>query len=469
VSTGGSGITPASLPADVFAPLKDSAGAHAELCANDGLHPNFPNDADLITKTFCQDLVPGGVIPTPHSIAELQQQLGLDFKDVNGGNGTGGNPAFVLTGHSSSLVSRFVSALNPRAIVFTPPTTDGSKPVGYAMLAFTRGEQFAEVAVHDPTVDQVNLYLVRFTQPCNTAPGGCTPGDLLTPTVERNFQQVDVYESSTAINNTVADCKQCHQPDGPKATQILRMQELTKPYTHFFSAHTEGGRALLADFHQAHGTNEDWGPIPASMIDKADPALLAKFLFQTGFSNQQPNVFRSAEIESEIKASASGQPTINVPAGKSLTWRGIYDKAQGHFIAVPYHDVKVTDPMKLAANSALYQSIVSGAMPPSALTDIRDVFLVDGLRDMGFAPTAGLDGAGLINHLCTQCHNSRLDQTLSRAKFNAEQLAQMGRAEKDVAIQRLMADPASHLLMPPPLFRTVTSAERQLMIQTLSQ
>jgi hypothetical protein len=459
-------ITPAALPSAVFIPLKDSAGAHAELCANDGLHPNFPNDADLITKTFCQDLVPGGTIPTPHGIVDLQAQLGLSFKNPNGGNAVGGNPGFAITGHSSSLVSRFVSALNPRAIVFTPLNPNGTKPSNFAMLAFTRGEQFAEVAVLDPTLNTINLYLVRFTQDCTTSSQGCQPSDLLTPAVEKNWRQVDVYESSTAINNTVADCLQCHQPDGPNGTKILRMQELTRPYTHFFSTNTDGGRALLSDFHAAHGTQEDYGPIPASMIDKADPALLAQFLFQTGFA-KQPNPFPSALIESEVRASAVGQPGINVPVGQSVTWQSLYSQAQGKFIAPPYHDVKVTDPVKLAANTLLYRNVMAGSAPLSALTDIRDVFLADGLRDMGFAPPAQLNGRGLITSMCTQCHNSRLDQTLTRARFNAEQLDQMPRAEKDKAISRLGADPSAAELMPPALFRTITSAERQLMIDEL--
>jgi len=46
---------------------------------------------------------------------------------------TGGNPGFALTSHSSSLVTRFTSPINPRAIIFTPalaaqrPTTPKPK------------------------------------------------------------------------------------------------------------------------------------------------------------------------------------------------------------------------------------------------------------------------------------------------------------------------------------------------------
>ena len=52
---------------------------------------------------------------------------------------------------------------------------------------------------------------------------------------------------------------------------ILRMQELEPPHTHWFSTATTGGTALLQDFHAAHGTDEDYGPIPAALIDKPGP------------------------------------------------------------------------------------------------------------------------------------------------------------------------------------------------------
>ena len=105
------------------------------------------------------------------------------------------------------------------------------------------------------------------------------------------------------------------------------MQEIEAPHTHWFSSrHRRAGKALLADFHAAHGTSEDYGPIPAALIDKSDPALMAKFIAAAGFANQ-PNAFHSAAIEAEVAASAPEQPAINVPSGWSETWKTIYDAA----------------------------------------------------------------------------------------------------------------------------------------------
>jgi hypothetical protein len=453
------------VPRDIFDTLNGPADAHAELCANDGSHPDFPNDADRITKMFCQDLVPGGTIPQPQNLNDLLALLGLDFKDPNGGNGQDGNPGFALLGHSSALTARKVSTLTPTAFVFTPPPADGSKPSGYVFLAFDPGETFVEIASHDPVADEVNFYLVVFDKDC-TNNGGCKNGDLLTHKLTEGWSNLREYESSTALNNTIADCRQCHAPVDANP-QILRMQEIMPPFTHWFSMQTDGGRALYDDFHKAHAADEDYGPIPATLVDKSDPALMAQMIAQAGFGDQ-PNVFDSAAIEAEVVAAAPMQPVMTAPMGASPTWRAAYEQAvAGQFIATPYHDVKITDPFKLADMTKAYTAFMAGTR--SDLPDIRDVFFDAGLRDMGFAPKAGLDGRQLITQMCQQCHHSNLDLTISREKFLVDALDTMPRDEKDLAIQRLQMAPDTRLAMPPVLFRTITDDERQRMIDELSK
>jgi hypothetical protein len=338
----------------------------------------------------------------------------------------------------------------------------------FSILAFDPGEQFVEIASYDPTAANTNFYVVFFDQPCTHATGGCTNRDLLTPRLVTGWSNLRIYEDTTALGNTIFDCHVCHQPDNG-ASPFLRMQEIEAPFTHWFSAKTEGGRALLADFHAAHGTTEDYGGIPAALIDSSDPSKLAALITQAGFG-RQPNAFPSATIEGEVKASQPSEPAANDPPGASGTWQALYDAAvAGRFIATPYHDVKVTDPMKLATMTAQYRSAVGAAGAPgsTALPDIRDVFLDDGLRDMGFAPKMGLDGVGLLVQMCQMCHHSKLDPTLTRERFLVDQLAKMSRDEKDLAIARIQTVLDSRLTMPPPLFRTVTAAERQAMIDAL--
>jgi hypothetical protein len=245
------------------------------------------------------------------------------------------------------------------------------------------------------------------------------------------------------------------------------MQEIEEPFTHWMSAKTAGGKALLDDFHAAHGRAEDYGPIPAALIDKSDPSKMAQMVTLAGFG-KQPNAFASAAIEAEVSHSASAQPTVNVPVGRSATWQAAYDAAVGgQFIAAPYHDVKVTDPKKLATMTDAYKSWLGGASKD--LPDIRDVFLDDGLRDMGFAPKRDLTGRQMLVQMCQQCHNKALDQTLSRALFNVDELDTMSRAEKDVAIARLRMPVDTRLRMPPALFRTVSQDEIAKMVAALQE
>ncbi len=462
---------PPALPSDVFATLNDPLDAHAELCAHDSTDTVFPNDADRITKAFCQD-VKGGSVPTPGGLTDLLTLLGLDFTDPIGRNGTGGNPAFALLGHSSALTAREVSSITPTAFVFTPLGSDGAVPPDYIVLAYDPGESFVEVAAYSPIDMGVDLYLVLFDKACTTAPSGCTPNDMLTPNQTTGWSNVRIYESTTALNDTIADCRQCHigaGHDNPTNgdPMILRMQELEAPHTHWFSSSTPGGVALLGDFHAAHGTSEDYGPIPAPLIDQSDPDRLAAFITAAGFGDQ-PNAFPSAEIEQQVVSVAPLQPASNVPMGWSTSWSAIYQQgATGAAIAAPYHDVKVTDPDKLVQMTDAYTAWRTQGV--TLTDDIRDVLLDSALPDMGFEPQAGLDGPAILVQQCQQCHNARLDPTITRDRFLVDQLDQMSRAEKDLAIARIQTANDTRLTMPPPLFRLPNEADREAMIAALEK
>lgn len=449
-------ITPPHIPANVGSTLKGATEAHAALCNNDGSHPKFPDDADLLTRTFCQDLKPGGAMPAPSGLAELLTQLGLGFVDPNGGNGVGGNPAFAILGHSSALTARKVSTTAPTAFIFTPPSASAVPPAEYTILAFDPGEQFVEVASYDPTAKQVNFYVVFFEQACNHAPNGCTHSDLFTSKLLTGWSNVRVYEDTTELGNTIFDCHVCHQPN-KDGQPFLRMQEITPPFTHWFSSETEGGKALLTEFHSVHGSTEGYGGIPAVLVDKSDPAKLAALITQAGFG-KQPNAFDSQAIETELKATP----------GKSATWQKLYDRAAaGEFIAPPYFGIDVTDPAKVKALKSAVEKQRSGTT--ADLPDLSDVFLDSAIREMGFAPKLGLDGRGLLVQLCQECHHSLLDMTLSRERFLMDRFDQMSRQEKDIAIQRLEAPIDDRLAMPPALFRTITADERRRMIDELKK
>ena len=469
---GTSSALPPALPDDVFDTLAGPDEAHAELCAHDATDTTFPDDADRITKAFCQD-VKGGAVPEPGGLSDLLDLLGLSFASPTLGNGSGGNPGFALLGHSTALTMREVSSITPTAFVFTPLGAGGAMPADYAFLAYDPGEAFVEVAAFSPVDAGVDFYLVLFDKACRTAPGGCTPNDMLTPSQTTGWSNVRIYESTTALDDTIADCRQCHIGAGRDDPtngdpMILRMQEIEAPHTHWFSQATPGGQALLADFHAAHGTTEDYGPIPAALIDRSDPDQMAAFIEAAGFG-VQPNSFPSAAVEAEVTGNAPAQPATNVPMGWSASWSDVFQQAaSGAAITAPYHDVKVTDPDKLAQMTAAYAAWRTQSTP-ALVDDIRDVLLDPALPDMGFEPEPGQDGLALLAQQCQQCHNARLDPTITRDRFLVDQLDQMSRAEKDLAIARIQTSTATRLSMPPPLFRLPSGADRAAMIAALQK
>jgi mono/diheme cytochrome c family protein len=405
--------------------------------------------------------------PAIRSVVELQEALGLGFVDRSdqAQNGSSGNPAFALSGHSSSLVMREVSAINPRAFVFSPPPGQPIHIPGYVVMGFARGEPFVEIAAEDPRTRALSFYVVKFELDCE-ASKSCKPGDTLTPAIEKNWRGWTLYQDED-LKNTIADCRQCHQPGGPSSKPMLRMQEIKDPWTHWFRNDRPGGIALIQDFARAHGTNEDYFGIPASILQTADGRAMEDFVTGQGFGNQ-PNAFDSKQIESEVRSSATEQPSLNFPKGQSSTWQRLYDSSSaGTFIPVPYHDVKVTDPNKLEFAIEQYKAVMAGTTPAADLADIRRVFLDDALEEMSMRPRSGASGKEILVQACAQCHNSRLDQTISRAHFDVTQLDTMSDATKQAAIARMKLPANDRRHMPPALFRTLPDAALNAAVDAL--
>ena len=441
---------PLNSVSDPLSPLlgfKTGAAQLADLCARGNL--------DAVSKAFCATPTP----PVITNLVDLQKLVGLDFKAGNITNGNNGNPAFVLTGHSSSLVTHFTSAINPRAIIFTPPITRGRvgtpKPLAsLVVMGFVRGEQFVELISNDPNTNNLTFFLFRFQQACNATAGGCNNDDVLTPKVEGNFTGYSLYQD-TDIKNTIFDCLQCHQTGGPSSQKILRMQELQNPWGHFFRNNRANGQALLADFAGAHDVTEAYAGIPGAAITNSDPAQLEGLVENQGFQ-AQPNEFTTNKI---------------LDLGPTATWMTLYNNSMmSKDIPPPYHENRVTDPTKLAAATTAYKTAMAGT--PLTM-DIRDVFLDSAAQDMTFRPSTALvtagNGAGIMVQICQQCHNPSLDQTLSRAKFDVTKLATMSREEKDKAIVRLNLGETAFRRMPPPRFRGLSPSEIAVVTSALMQ
>jgi len=470
-----------------LASLPQGAEQLSALCAElKGINRN-----DLINDVFCTQPA-----PSINSLGDLQTQLKLNVDR----NVTPDYIPFTLLTHSTSLIARSVSTINPRAIFFSGRFMGPTQEV--IAMGFARGEQFVELFTMDRTNGELFFYLLVFEQECNVN-NQCGNSDLLTRNVELNWTNYTIY-SQTDLQNTVFDCLHCHQPEGPGTKAIPRMQEINEPWTHYIAQWTEGGQTLLEDFTLAHKSSEYYANIPLTMVNTSDPFLLEMFIaaiMERPFTaapaptpapppgtlptpvpppplpwgiGTQPNQFDSFNIEHEVQASNPLQPVINIPPGKSATWEVIYEAGvRGEFIPVPYHDVKVTDALKLKSMGDKLDQYINGLLPAVDLPDIRQVFLDEASRDMGFQVKAGLDGAAIITEACAQCHNSKLDQTISRARFNID-LTKMsdlnggyltGIQRDEVilgAISRMRMDNSDIRKMPPELFKHLIPTEIDL-------
>lgn len=434
---------------DPFANMPLGAAQTRSVCGRPG--------NDLVRDVFC-----AAEPPQINSLLDFQVAFKLGPTALQGPTGV------ALAGHSTSLSARSVSAINPRVIEFRL-ATPASPPVEFIALSFNRGDQFAELAVLDRIDAEFRFYVVRYEQPCNASPAGCRPGDLLTEAAEKDWLNVTLYDEPS-VTNTVFDCATCHQPDGPNSPKMLRMQEFDDPWTHWFYAGSEGGQALIDDYAAAKG-DENIANLTRDQITYTSPGGLQ--LAVGARNHYQPNIMDWGLVEREVQSSAAmsggNQPHDNNVPGTSATWRAGYERSKrGEAIPVPYHDVKVTDPVKLERMTMAYRAYLRGELTREELPDLRDIFPDDPQRlaAMGLATEPGLSGEAVLIQACSMCHNEKLDQSLTRARFRAD-LVGMSRAEKDVAIMRLSLPANDVHAMPPARLRMLTPEARRSAIEVL--
>lgn len=439
--------------------------------------------ADPVATALCA----GDDPPTINSITELLEFVGLGFEPGNLSNGENGNPGFTFVYHSTAVSTRFVNPINPRSIVFTGPVggivfpPSGVPNPDLVMSGFTRGEPFVELVANDPVDDELRFYLFRFQLPCEDNPAGCTNAELLTPAVESGFSDWSLYDDGD-INNTVVDCLQCHQPGGPNTPKQLRMQEFEEGWTHWFYPNRPENRRAMESFVEAH-EGEGYGGIPAELLTyplllengegSARPVPFFLALVNEGF-DQQHNAFVSRDIRTDRDNAGCqcfncpNEPALDATDSCSPTWDAIYDAAvRGEAIAVPYFDGRITDPAKLTDATGAYRSIMDGIMPADQMPDLRDIIHDEALPYLSYRPAPSLIGRQILQHMCQHCHNSSLDQTISRSEFNVELLDSLPQSIKDKAIQRLQRSDDDVFKMPPPRFHTLSDAEIALVINTL--
>lgn len=393
------------------------------------------------------------------SLSDLLDTLGLTFTSKIG-NGELGNPSFALLGHSTSLSARHVSPINPRVFIFTSPKTEGpirgkaEADPGFIALAFTRGEPLVELVARDAKTKELRFFLLRFELPCEA--DDCGEADLFTPAIEQGWTATSVYDDSD-LQNTLFDCNTCHQPGGPSAPKMLRMIEQRPPWTHFFRDNDQG-KLLIADYFKAHEKSETYGGIPGRLISWSEPARLEGLIEHEGFI-QQPLELPTRDLARMVM---KGEEPASLPSYVAL-----FDSARaGKSLPVPFPDYTFVEPSELARAADGYKKLEKTSVVELGLDRLHS----DGAKSrVGLAPEPGATGEAILIAMCARCHNDTLDQSLSRARFDATQLARLDGKQKASIVQRLRLPDSSPLKMPPPRFGALRTEEIDRVAEALGE
>jgi len=405
---------------------------------------------DAVRDVFCQGELPAiGALEDLLALLDLtpNKELGADgFYDVS----SGVDPSREVTalGHSTALSGRLVSPLNPRLILLG----------GNVIATFQRGVQQVELATPARNDGRLVLYLLKFEQACNRSQDGCSAGALYTPAVERDWLDIQL-EDDEQLKNTPSDCRQCHQR-GTDTPQLL-MRELESPWTHFFfpvevtsSAPGENGSALMVDYRAAKGDEPYGASISFNMQSVVGPA--------------QPLLFDAPRIENE-RWPWTMETGYATTVQESATWEAAYEAfKRGEQLALPYVELRATDPDKQAELARTYQRFRDGELTADELPDLADIF-PDEPRiraRIGLETEPGATPEEALIQACGPCHNDVLDQSISRARFNIA-LGRLSRAQIDLAIARIELPSSTPGVMPPPEARQLAPEARRELLEYL--
>lgn len=396
-----------------------------ELCAR--------GNADAIADALCA--VPRAPID---SLDALRGVVGLRDDDlVHSGQ--------AMVTHSTSLFGRHVTPINPRMIFFHFSPASGF--IAPNALAFTRGSPLVELVTADRVTGDLRFYLVRFEPACGDH---CTLAEQLTPAIEKGWTNV-WFSEDRELENTTLDCLHCHQPSGPGTPKMLRIHELRRPWTHWadVGANSPVGAGLLGEFKASRPSFEGYAAQSMATLQPI-PADLEQLMDDDGFANQ-PQLFDSDGIAAD--------PGL---------WKSLYQRSlDARQMPVPVPDLHATDPDRQAAASQRYLEVANGQRPASELLDTRAIMTVDSERKVRVRPHQGAGGRDVIVEVCGACHNSTLNQNISRARFNVDRLEEQKSGENAIAITRLKLPATDPLHMPPEMSGELTEDEIEAAVSAL--
>jgi mono/diheme cytochrome c family protein len=424
----------------------------------DGIIPRIESLRDLqrVLDLGCPDL-PAETPPDfdPFVAGPIEYPPGYDFPYAQCG-------IFALSTLSSSVNMKLVSPLNPRALIFGVEQSDS---YGYRVMGYTRGDHLVEIITENRNKivnghADINFFLIRFEQAC-TEDDSCTNADLYTERIESDWTGISIYTEED-VANTPLDCLQCHASGAQRA---LLFHEIERPWPHMMQAFRDDIPAHppgFADFDSelpnkrafvdAHGLGGRFAGLPINgIVNNSVPEFVENVIVTRGFGDGfdaglftfDPGVQSRLRIHTfeELQAMSLAGEIIQFPTIRSGD---------------------LMDPEKRDAAIASVVAFRDGSAED--ILDLADVFPEGQEAEyerLSLRVQPGISGAEIITQACSQCHNSRLDQTLSRASFNATTLDEMSAAELTTAQERIMRDLDEDGRMPPPRYRVLYDDERQ--------
>lgn len=446
---------------DIFEELPFDPQQLGKVCAR--------GNADRVAQALCN----GAQL---HSMADLRAALAFQ------------NPFFALTANSSSIIARDVSAINPRLII-------GEKSFGgfdggfegfgidnTLALGFARGDQLVELMGYDPNTQDLNLYLLKFEQPCNDTDEGCSIADMVTPAIEEGWNRWTLYQDTDLVNTTF-DCNVCHQPGGPGTMKVPRLQEVSNSWTHWFPVRpsnqgggwssggsstaglpvdnpgqhgTRSSEVLWNQFKQMHEVDGTYGGVGIDeLLGHAAGPDIETFVRTYMALAGAPQWMMPPESPSADSDLYCDSPSMETQ-GEASTWATEYQRVvSGQRLPLPSHRIDITDPDMRSDAIAAYNAVMSDGAPPLGIIDPREVVSEEVLTEMSMMPRPGAQAEEILTHMCSRCHNSNLDQSLTRARFDATDLGSVDLAQRQLIALRVTMHEDDARLMPPQRYGTL--------------
>lgn len=247
------------------------------------------------------------------------------------------------------------------------------------------------------------------------------------------------------------------------------MAEASLPWSHWLSSDTDCGKALISDFTAAHGRENFYAGIPILSFSSVKALNLELFVNNNGFTGRSHgnDFFNSFLIEKEI----TERPDLPSP-----TWTEEYKRRNKSLaldvfggVAMPYPHCRQSNEVRLSSYTKRFSEAVSNK---TKLADVPVLSEVnrdseEDLRARGLMADKELTDSELLKRACLACHNSRLDQSLDKSRFNVERLDLNSTETIDKAINRLAMENEDLEKMPPKLYLNLNESEKRRLMDYL--